>query len=64
MRTSCRGAQISTSEVTVLQGLRNQAPDQGKVARLTSQLAAAREACEVADDRTAKALRTSNRIRA
>ncbi len=57
-------AQMSTSEVTVSGGVRNHAPDPAKVARLTSQLAAAREACEVADDRTAKALRTSNRIKA
>jgi len=57
-------AQMGSSEVTVLGGLRNQAPDPAKVARLTEKLAAAREASETADDRTAKALKTSNRIKA
>ncbi len=56
-------AQMSTSEVTVSGGVRNQGPDPVKVARLTENLAAAREARETADDRTAKALKTSHRIK-
>lgn len=54
---------MGTTEVSVLGGVREHAPDEAKVARLSSQLAAAREACEEADDRTMKALKAS-RVRA
>jgi len=57
-------AQMSTSEVTVSGGTRNQPPDPAKVARLTEKVAEAREARATADDRTAQALRTSHRVKA
>ena len=57
-------AQMSTTEVTVSGGIRNQPIDSAKVSRLIQKVAEAREARATADDRTAQALRTSHRIKA
>jgi len=57
-------AQMSSTEITVSGGVRNKAPDSAQVARLTEQVAAARENRATADERTARALKTANRIRA
>ncbi len=57
-------ASMSTTDFSVLGQQRDHAPDPVRVARLTEKLAQAREAREAADDRTAKALKASHRVKA
>ncbi len=57
-------ARMSTTSVTVFGGMRENPSDPQEVARISEKLAQAREARETADERTSKALKTANRIRA
>lgn len=57
-------AGMGTTEYNALHGARSYAPDEAQISRLTSQLTAAREAVEAAEERTVHALRASHRVKA